>query len=121
MPERSAGDGQEKEGRNPLQVLRQGNPAFYIVFDVDRTIEDIKFILSGRTAMSEMSDWIMSIDDRQEYYILKKDKMSDEYLLVRKPLSKKGPDRLMEYFTAESDATAVEHGEKLARKFGLKV
>jgi len=67
-----------------------------------------------------MSNWAIIIDTSYEYYVLKKNKQSKEYMLVKKSLGRRGNDILLESFTAKTDEIAIKVGRRLARKYGLK-
>lgn len=66
-----------------------------------------------------MPEWSKIIENRKEYFILKRVNSINEYALVRKPLNQVGTGQFLEYFSAESDLGAADKGVKIAKKFGL--
>lgn len=67
-----------------------------------------------------MSEQHKVIYNCQEYYILKKDELSNDFMLVKSPVEKQEPKRVIECFTAKSDGAAIKYGIHSARKYGLK-
>lgn len=65
------------------------------------------------------AEWSTTIDSQREYFILKRDDSSNEYIFLRKPYRGQGREKVMEIFTAESDQEAKEFGANLANKYGL--
>lgn len=66
------------------------------------------------------NEWSIIVLNCEKFWILKKDSLSNEYCLTKKPARGFGPGDPIKYFFADSPDDALEKGLELAKQHGIK-